>query len=585
MLKICQRNTMVRGRWLLQTAFILLIIKNIYGCNSCFESIQKCVLQYIDPRKTHFFFNNTEMKSLPRTNVLLRKALQSMPYVTMDLEDISAIYSNTSILSFNLATLNVILFGEFNFQNVRSIINLMVDLDNVNPRPKTLLIFHSYNISSSSSTKAILEYAWTKKFLDFTIIDESCTIQYYNPFTYRIITRPLKMDTMAFPNKLSNTNGYKFRVGKISRDMIFQTSNGSTFATQAFMFPIIYTALRKINFRVQYVELGKNKSHIEGFEELTGKLGRNEINLGASPSMFTGNISNSMVQLVLENDCQNLVAMMPITSAVKLYLPMTSVTNLVLIPCAIIAIVYIARILEIIRVQWTAFHIICIIFGMSMNRSPQKTPGRILFVAIFIVSLPYSADFYSNFLNVELGDDEISFDTFESIDASGLKAYVYSGLYYHAFWQNDSHVQNIQRRTEKVLTLRDRVSSLVNGSDRHVCIEIESYLRIFMNRSRYPIQKAKLAKPVFNCLRLVYNFERVSPYVQAFQDIFRRFYEAGLDVFLEGHMNEAELEKKDEDQENKSSLTPKLVLILLAGYTGAMVVFLFEWKLMAAFCR
>ena len=582
---------MVRRRWLLQKFLILLIVEIIYGYddyNSDFESIQICTSKYIDSRNTRFFFNNTETKSGPRTNVMLEKVLQSIPSVTMNLEDISSIYSNTSELNFNPATFNVILCGDFDVENFRSTIDIIAELDSVNPRPKTLLIFHSYNFSSSSSTKEVLEYAWDKKFLDFTIMDEHCTIQYYDPFTDRIITHPFTVDVELFPNKLSNVNGYDFKIGVISSNtecQAYRHSNGSIFAIQAFMFPITYTVLRLMNFSLQYVEVGKNKSYIKGLEEITDKLSRNEVNLAATPSKFTGDISTSIVQLDLENYCQNLVAMMPITSAVKLYLPITVVTNLILIPCAIITAVYIATIFKIVTDKWTALDSIRIIFGMSMNRRLHRSPGRILFVSVFIVSLPYSADFYSSFLNVELGDDEISFDTFESIDATGLKAYLYSGFYYHAFWQDNFHVQSIQRRTEKMIMLNNVIESLVNGSARHICIDTENYLRIFLNQSLYPIQKAKLAKPVFNCLRLAYNFERASPYVRAFHAIFRRLYEAGLHVYLDGPMTKVQIGKKHEDEKTRSILAPKLVIILLAGYTVAMVVFVFEWKIMAVFCR
>ena len=567
---------MVQRRWLLRKFFILLLVKIIYGYddyNSDFESIQICNSKYIDPRKTRFFFNNTETKSDPRTNVMLKKLLQSIPSVTMNLEDISSIYSNTSELNFNLATFNVILCGEFNVQSLRSIIDIIVELDSVNPRPKTLLIFHSYNFSSSSSTKEVLEYAWDKKFLDFTIMNEHCAIQYY------------RINYLLLPNKLSNVNGYDFKIGVISTNAEYQAyrhSNGSIFAIQAFMFPITYTVLSFMNFSLQYVEVGQNKSYVKGLEKVIDKLGRNEVNLAAIPSKFTGDISHSIVQLDLENDCQNLVAMMPITSAVKLYLPMTVVTKLVLIPCAVIMAVYIATILKIVTDKWTALHSIRIICGVPMNRRLQRSPGRIMFVSVFIVSLLYSADFYSNFLNVELGDDEISFDTFESIDASGLKAYLYSGFYNHAFWQENFHVQSIQRRTERVPMVTGLIESLVNGSDRYICIDTENFLRIFMNRSLYPIQKARLAKPVFNCLRLVYNFERSSPYARAFQAICRRMYEAGLDIYLQTPMTE-KAGKKDEDEEAREALTLKLVIILLAGYTVAMVVFIFEWKIVAVF--
>ena len=105
---------------------------------------------------------------------------------------------------------------------------------------------------------------------------------------------------------------------------------------------------------------------------------------------------------------------------------------------------------------------------------------------------------------------------------------------------------------------------------------------VFKNRSMYPIQKVKIVKPVFNCLRLLYNFERSSSYVTRFKKILRSLYEGGIDRYLD-YKNQTELSHTDDGSVTKNLFTLKLTVLLFSGYTLSSVAFFIECIVMCFF--
>ena len=97
----------------------------------------------------------------------------------------------------------------------------------------------------------------------------------------------------------------------------------------------------------------------------------------------------------------------------------------------------------------------------------------------------------------------------------------------------------------------------------------------------HPMDNIKLAKPVFNCLRLRYNFERSSPYTERFINILRRIHESGIERILkqDNKIYNTKWFPKIEEKVPEKAFVVKLISVLICGYAISSIVFLIEWKM------
>ena len=568
--------------------------------SDCFKFINEHIKLNERPYQVTIFANSDSCSFFPKISSIFQEVLRETPAVIIDLKDTCENTSTATLLtnSTNIS-INVIFICEVNtlFENVKCYIDFIKWGFPKSERPKLLVISPSDNLISQFDIGKVLKYAWSAKFLDFTIINKHfshnlykfiCTSQFYNPFNESIVTKILRKNDQIFPDKLIDVNGYNFSMGVIWQDVeqiILQRNNGEIVETTGFKFPLTSTVLKVMNFSFKYVEVGINMTYPESEKRLVNILENNVVNLGAIPKKEYGNegvMFRNIIRVDMESNCEPLLAMVPIIYALQFHFP-GSLKFFCIVPFVVIAKVYLLKYLKIYREKITVFEIVQVLFGISVNSQPKKVVDRILFSSILLLSVAYTMNSFSDFLDIKLEDGEVSFDTYESIEKSGLQIYVFSGYYNYVFWQNDPHIKGMQQNTEAVGYIEPLIQKLTEGKN-HICLDTNNFLEIFKNRSRFPMQNAKIAKPVFNCLRLMYNFERSSPYATKFKTILRRLYEGGINDFLEySYKNQTDLSYTDGGSVKKNLFVMNLVAILLCGYFVSSVAFFAEYIVMIFF--
>lgn len=224
--------------------------------------------------------------------------------------------------------------------------------------------------------------------------------------------------------------------------------------------------------------------------------------------------------------------------------------------------------------KWEIFDIIQIFFGMS-NFEPVGSLRKFMYIFIIIVSAVYNNDFYSSFLEISLISDEVPLSSFKDLNESGFKFYTQKWQFEQAFWSSDEYVQSLKKKATIISEIVPCLQNLTFKNDPIKCIIGE---KIDDGIGKLQSLKFLKAKPLFNCLRLSYYFEKSSPYAWKFQKIFGRVYESGIERILLSREKDHEYEVAKSYQEKKFLVT-LLISILSVSYLVAFIVFLFEIKI------
>lgn len=560
----------------------------------CLTLITQHITQYLKPPHIVLFKNDTENTDTSNTEMIYQTILRGIPANIIDLKNISLSRSH-SIKSLGVnqssESLNAILFSGLDdpinqMNNLRAYIDFIEELHPNSAKPKILAILLNNGSLLAYEIESMYKYAWSKKFLDFSIVEKyfnflskehNCIFHYYNPF-YEIIDKKHFHTRMElFPNKLRDVNGCVFKLGLISTDAytnITKNAKGNIVGVTGSKIPVLLEILKIMNFSPEYVEVAKNMSFGKGINVLFEKLRNNDLNMHVVPRIFSLRHASSFSQVDLENTVR-FVSVVPILSTISINIPADLLSSALIIPLGVVIICYFAIVLKIQQDKLSPFSILQALFGIPLTTRPTKTGDRMIFLSIILVSLWYSIDFYSNFLNFQL-IRERPFDTFESIDESNLKLYVNDYAFDFVFSDEDWRIQNLKRKAEQVEDIASCMSLLARGANL-VCVLQEDLAKIYiMALSSKYAEKLKIAKPVFNSQRMVYYFERSSPYTEAFHAILRKIYESGIDKTLDNNKKLDPVFSHSMEIKEGRIFVLQLIAILACGYMISLFVFFIE---------
>lgn len=103
---------------------------------------------------------------------------------------------------------SLFIFYPDNLNGIKSFINFLISQLYVRKRPKCLIIL-SINNTDEIQVIEVLIYAWKKKFLDFTIMEKTSSIYYFNRFECIVYRKNLQDSNIKiFPDKLRNAHNY-----------------------------------------------------------------------------------------------------------------------------------------------------------------------------------------------------------------------------------------------------------------------------------------------------------------------------------------------------------------------------------------
>ena len=183
------------------------------------------------------------------------------------------------------------------------------------------------------------------------------------------------------------------------------------------------------------------------------------------------------------------------------------------------------------RTYWRTTNMVKIIMGMTTETQPRTIIKKIFFVCFILISMKYSADLYSDIVEIQFVDKTVSFATFKDIEDSNLSIYGNSVVMALVDTNDDPHVEIIKKKVNRSskysISIFACLDALINKRARHICITNT----IIANT--YVIRHTKIANPAFHCVELVYPMEAASPYIEKFQNIINTLKETGFAHYFE----------------------------------------------------
>lgn len=580
---------------------ILIIVVAI----DCLNSIGNHISQNIRPHQITFFINNQQTVNVYKENFVIQKTTQGIPFVLKEFKKFIITNEKRTLNSSSARyseSLNIILYDTLDDVLDESELNRLKDFIDIVDlwfaklmRPKCLVIMINNKLPAKNYFNSLFKYAWKKKFMDFSVAEiglvnvsraNNCIINSYNPFCSVFTetsfdgTTPLEI----FPDKLRNANGYKLKLGVVSSDMFIiptrdQKDNVVDVSGQYSY--IISFVLRHMNFSINFYEVGTSNplEYMNASVLKYEKLESGELNLEAAPNLMTANDSFQVLDLDFGMNCVKTIAVVPmITHYYRLIIPWNSF--LIVFMLLINRIALLSSIAK--TTNLTTLDLLRVLLGIPMSVYSRKFISSLVFVTCFFVSLVYSTYFYSDLVNTKFAKQDIDFDTFKSIDESGLKIYAHEFTFFVAFGSHnvsDKHLQNIKEKL--ILTdlhgLVSCLERLVKSKDS-ICLMSVPLAELFIqNLSGSVSGKLKFAKPVFACATWKIKFEKASVFIVKFQQILQTFYESGINRVLEPRKkHEDEFPMYKEKEKANYILASQLVLILFGGYAISFSVFLVE---------
>lgn len=363
-------------------------------------------------------------------------------------------------------------------KNLESTLSTSVRVSPISARPKCLIICYSKEASSLDSWRNLLIYAWSLKFLDFTVAvltpNESPILYDYNAFTKNFRERLLTTQTDLFPYKLANLHGYALKIPAIELQpylYVKRNAEGKVVDLDGLSFKYCQIFRESLNFTTKLVT-GMELTVLQAnFSPIFQRLGSAEIDVLSFPFNVRSIMYNFCDQLQLGRLFlkTNYVFVVPIVPIVKIDIPLDVV---LFVPVfALIVVVYevAQRLLRFPKKYWEVCKIFQILLGVTVPRqSPKKIVEKIVYFSLILLSMKYSIDALAKILDIKLLKEEVAFKSLEEIADSTLPIYSLDFIIDQTYGNNDEPV--IQKLRKKTFPVADIFQCVYQMVDNKSCM-------------------------------------------------------------------------------------------------------------------
>lgn len=280
------------------------------------------IVQELKPHQITFFGNKTYEEYINEELFVSRNLIHDIPCEIVSLEQLLLNEDNLSATSSFMvskprhATLNVIL-NSVDYQSVNATIDLCAQLSPYSMRPHCFYIcFNKYG-TSVSNIRSILRHAWSKNFLDFSVLtvdwgkdyNASAVIFNYNPFYDQISYTFLNPEVKIFPYKLNNVNGYLMKLSFWNRPPLItaEKNQDGAYKVGDRNYPFTDFAVKVMNFTTEFIYFENSPSK---YDMLNKALLNREINMNLVPLSALRQLKGTTVEFMHEPD--KLIAIVPI---------------------------------------------------------------------------------------------------------------------------------------------------------------------------------------------------------------------------------------------------------------------------------
>lgn len=441
--------------------------------------------------------------------------------------------------------------------------------------PKYLIV--SFVQKQSNNIKELLEYAWSKKMLDLTIVELAepkipktsiliersvalPIVHYLNSFKNEYTAKEWTADlNNFFPDKVKNLWGhpltistYEGRNFKLAGNALFQR-----------MFE------RYFNLSLRRVD-PSSFSYSEVHEH---------VDLSSSSKIFRYDTwDDSLRTSWMESD--GVYFVVPIS-----FKPETSISADFFIAISLsISVVFIFWIvikrLGMISYPWRPFNIGRVFFGISISHQPRPTAERILFTSLLAIFVIYSSIINGAITGVTVQKiDPVEFNTLEDLADSPLIFYgTPRDIQYasHAF----ADLRNISKDRLIESSYPLCLMNIAKHENMSCMVSKKSAINVMVAMNAYGTAIVKLAGPCLVTESFGFKVGRRSPYRSSFDKFILRAHSTGLidKIFNQEYrkveiLTEKQINKKPEF---KDELHKQLIVISIIGYGLSILVFVAE---------
>ena len=453
------------------------------------------------------------------------------------------------------------------------------------PRPYCLLIYFNNKNVVQSNLNDILRYAWSNKFLEFTILeiklDDASTIMFYNPFTNtytRQNTTHLNMEKL-FPDKLKNVHQYP--LSTVAADYppyftVVRDSQGKALYIEGIYDIITNIFIESLNFSRTFIEVSRRPHKIRGKYLIKPKM-------GISPSALTAHYIRSNPNMVMSKH-MTIVEYVLIVPVLKFnephYVPQLSF--FILSAAGVQFILTIAVWMFNLDVKiWNIFNIIRIIFGAPLSKLPDAMIKRIILIVLILTSMIFSTNLYANLTESNVVTYHKTFDTYEDIYKSNFSIYVETVCYTQLIDSDNKYIVNLIPRLKIQENFLECLYNLKKYKDR-ICVMTNENI-VFCHdyfKNEDGTDDMKVSKLQLITDILAYGFEEGAPWLIKFNNILQMIKETG--IWTDKNRNSKKYELKTNfkseaiDSKNINVFSNQFGFIILLGYSLSISLFIVE---------
>lgn len=493
------------------------------------------------PHQIITFLNSKSREDVIFEDFIFQKLSLQAPMVSINLEDILKTKDNRSLKMPVLqdprsSTLYAIIEKEDKEEayskRVHDMLDLFVRLSPIPSKPRCLMFFLSKTTSTDAILKKIMLYAWSLKFLDFSIIkfdsEYRATLMTYNPFTDSYIANSLNDENIElFPDKLRNMNGYPVSIAVHNDSRFLEATKNVENKTKVngFVYPFFDIFSKKLNFTIDHA-IHKSDNYTALLDHLFNQLENNKISAVPIPmlagTMLYGN-NHTIGTEILES---KLVMIVPIRSMSKVRVTQGILIHLLTFLVIMLILMLTVYTLKFTKKGWEALDIFSILLGNNVPHKPTRLVEKIVYFTIAILSIKYSSDILVQLLtNLHWENVEQPFDTVEEILDAKMPIY--------GMKQVLRRVKDLPKALISKVNYKASAAECVETLSKNrsaICITPYTNAKLLIGTYGHTngVATMKIAGPTTLHDYAAFPYERASPFLERFNQITQQIIESGM---------------------------------------------------------
>lgn len=538
------------------------------------------------------FTNHSLLKTYEESQ-LVKKIAMVIPTVTVDVAKLESHLDNRSLSlpifkNPRASTTYVILISEMNdlsemkqLEELQRIFLNFTRITRTNMRPKCLII----SFKKPTWLTYLLKWAWSKKFLDFSVINVSInnetSIFSFNPFNETLRNQMFSENIELFEDKLVNTNRYSYKIPSLILPPYIKclVTHENRPKCGGFAYNLIELVTSKINMEIAIdYKIDKKNYGIPYLDKILD--GMESGNVSMMPYITSADTINHGHKNLKSGRTLYIDQMSCIISKASTRVYTLKFDNMVVLMIDITFVgigVFMMNRLKLLGMRLNMFEIVKILFGQS-SRLPVTCSEKVVYFSILTLSITYFSDFFLDLINIQISNENKILESFKDIYETELipraNRYVYNSI----FNNDDEYSEKVKRITVMIPEIERCVKSVIEGKN-FLCLIMGTRATMFMEKYKESKNLKQVDLKIFNSADS-FLFEEALPYLEKFNKIMLQVIEAGFIKELNKNQKTSVKHFKNfEDYDEKDGddyLWIYLCVILVVGCSLSLIVFLFE---------